>query len=94
MPGNKRLLIVIDLICHCYPVSIMRTIIDLPDEQTVSLKRLCETRQISFIEAVREAVALYLADAADPQGDEAFGIWKDRNLGGLSCQHELRDERF
>ena len=70
----------------------MRTIIDLPDEQTASLKRLCETRQISLIEAVREAVALYLADAADPQGEEAFGIRRDRNLDSLSYQHDLRNE--
>lgn len=68
---------------------VMRTIIDLTDEQLVALKRLCEREKISRAEAVRRAVDKLLDEQKNSKAhreavlDAAFGSWK----------HDLRDAR-
>ncbi len=69
----------------------MRTIIDLPIEQIQQLTELCRRHEMSRAEAVRRAVAMLLAEESQtPQ--EAFGLWKDRGVDGVSYQQSLRDE--
>jgi metal-responsive CopG/Arc/MetJ family transcriptional regulator len=68
----------------------MRTIVNLPEQEMVRLKRLSERRQLSRAELIRRAVAEYLARQS-VDADEAFGLWKGRE-DGLEYQRRLRDE--
>ena len=70
----------------------MRTIIDLPDDQVTRLAALCRRNRLSRAEAVRRAVAAYLDAHGVAEGDEAFGIWRGRNLDGLTYERNVRDE--
>jgi metal-responsive CopG/Arc/MetJ family transcriptional regulator len=49
-----------------YDDDIMRTIVDLPDDQVRGLAALCESHGISRAEAVRRAVARLLAEERRP----------------------------
>lgn len=69
----------------------MRTIVDIPDQNIAALDALCGREHISRAEAVRRAVADYLARHRD-ESDAAFGLWKGRGRDGLSYQDALRDE--
>lgn len=70
----------------------MRTIIDLPEEQVSRLAALCRRGRLSRAEAVRRAVAAYLDAHGTAEHDEAFGMWRGRNLDGLTYERNLRDE--
>ena len=59
----------------------MRTIVDLPDRQIEALKRMPDAVQLSRAELMRRAVAEYLARHQPMEKDEAFGVWKARNVG-------------
>jgi Spy/CpxP family protein refolding chaperone len=68
----------------------MRTIIDIPPEQSQQLAELCRQQRLSRAEAVRRAIALLLASQPQSAGD-AFGLWKGR-ADGVSYQQSIRDE--
>ena len=61
-----------------YDIVIMRTIVDLPENQVVALAELCEREKISRAEAVRRAVDDLLARHRIGSREEAFGAWKRR----------------
>lgn len=69
----------------------MRTIVNIPEREREALEALARSKGISRAEAVRQAIALYLAQehvkTATP-----FGLWRDRAEDGLEYQHRLRDE--
>lgn len=69
----------------------MRTIVDIPPEQLQQLNELCRREELSRAEAVRRAIALLLAKQPH-QPDDAFGLWKDRDVDGVSYQQQLRGE--
>lgn len=79
-------------------MTLMRTIIELTDEQIEGLRRLCEREGISRAEAVRRGVELLLRekDARIEERraalDAAFGMWKDRDIDGVEYQRKLRAE--
>jgi Arc/MetJ-type ribon-helix-helix transcriptional regulator len=75
-----------------YDDVIMRTIVDLPDEQVKALARLCESRGISRAEAVRRAVARLLADEQRPGREQAFGAWSGKGIKSTTLIRELRAE--
>ena len=75
-----------------YDDVIMRTIVDLPDEQVKALARLCESQGISRAEAVRRAVARLLADEQRPGREQAFGAWSGKGLKSTTLIRELRAE--
>lgn len=84
------------LICRhmmtCYD-DVMRTIIDLPDDQLDALDGICRRDGISRAEAVRQAVALLMRQRGASRSGVAFGIWKGRRTGdGLTYQQKLRRE--
>ncbi len=70
----------------------MRTIVDLPDEQIAALKRMSDTAHSSRAELVRRAIDEYLARHLPAQDDDAFGLWKNRKIDGVSYQQHARDE--
>ena len=71
---------------------IMRTIIDLPEEQIRALAELCRREKISRAEAVRRAVAEYASRHATGDAERAFGLWRGRRIDGLSYERRLRRE--
>ena len=70
----------------------MRTIVDLPDKQIESLKKLGATMRSSRAELVRRAVDEYLTRHMPAQNDEVFGLWEGRKTDGVSYQQRLRGE--
>ncbi|NBV46486.1 MAG: ribbon-helix-helix protein, CopG family [Planctomycetia bacterium] len=70
----------------------MRTIVDLTDEQVKSLAALCAAKGISRAEAVRRAVARWLAEEHRPDRTRAFGAWRHKSLDGVATVRRLRDE--
>ncbi|MCP1673978.1 metal-responsive CopG/Arc/MetJ family transcriptional regulator [Natronocella acetinitrilica] len=70
----------------------MRTIIDLPDDQVELLKQLSKQSRLSRAELVRRAVADYLQRNHSNNGEEAFGIWRHKQLDGVEYQRRLRAE--
>lgn len=81
----------------CYD-NVMRTIIDLTDEQLRGLTELCRKEKISRAEAIRRAVAHLLEDQATAREarraalDASFGLWKDRAVSADTYLAKLRAE--
>lgn len=73
---------------------VMRTIVDLPEDQLAALDAWREARGVSRAEAVRRAVAKLLDtdDAREQALDAAWGLWKARAVDGLTAQERLRGE--
>ena len=61
-----------------YDDVIMRTIIELPDDQVAALAELCESEKISRAELIRRALAEMLARKQSTGREKAFGVWKKR----------------
>ena len=74
-------------------ISFMRTIVDLPDPILAALAEFCSREGISRAEAVRRAVARYLADHTVDDTVDAFGLWAGRYPDALALEDELRGER-
>lgn len=62
-----------------YDDVIMRTIVDLPDDQLNALADLCKTQRISRAEAIRRALADLLARQHRKGRESAFGTWAKRD---------------
>ena len=75
-----------------YDDIIMRTIVDLPDQQIEALDAWCRAENISRAEAVRRAVAAHLSREAVAAGRQAFGLWHDRVETGLEYEARIRGE--
>lgn len=69
----------------------MRALVDIPEQQIEALAAVCKTRKLSRAEAIRQAIAAYLANNKPPAG-EAFGLWGERKLDGLAYQKRVRAE--
>lgn len=70
----------------------MRAIIDIPDDVVERLSELGARQRLARAEIIRRAIALYLKENERPREDEAFGLWKDRNIDGVDYQTRLREE--
>lgn len=76
-----------------YDDVIMRTIVDLPEEQIQGLERLCRREGISRAEAVRRALAAMLAGERADELAGVFGAWKRRRTGdGRAMVERMRRE--
>ncbi len=75
-----------------YDNVIMRTIVDLTDDQVKSLAALCAAQGISRAEAVRRAVTRLLAEERRPGRQHAFGAWTGKTADGAVTVRRLRDE--
>ena len=73
---------------------IMRTIIELPDEQVRALAEITRREQISRAEAIRRAIAAYARGQTRKRADagRAFGSWKGRREDGLRYEDRVRAE--
>jgi metal-responsive CopG/Arc/MetJ family transcriptional regulator len=70
---------------------IMRTIIDLPEQQLAALGAFCERERISRAEAIRRAVEAWLASRLPAERASAFGAW-ERGEDSRKIVDDLRAE--
>jgi metal-responsive CopG/Arc/MetJ family transcriptional regulator len=70
----------------------MRTIVELPDEQVAALRDLCTREKASRAEIIRRAVGQYVQNHQSDQGRGAFGLWKKKKLNALDYEADLRAE--
>ncbi len=70
----------------------MRTIIDIPDDLLRAVDSLAKGEKISRAEAIRRAMADYLAKRSTPRLDAAFGVWKSKRIDPLDYEDSLRGE--
>lgn len=70
----------------------MRITVDIPDEQLDLLAAVCRRDGVSRAEVVRRAVAAYLEQQRVTTWDDAFGIWREREIEGVAYQRKLRSE--
>ena len=69
----------------------MKTLIDIPNNQIESLAVICDRFNISRSEAIRRSIDLFIIKN-NKKNIDVFGIWKDKNIDGLTYQNNLRDE--
>jgi hypothetical protein len=74
----------------------MRTLVDIPELQLKELARVSKAEKRSRAAIIRDAIAAYLEKhkpkANSSAFDDAFGLWKDKNIDGVEYQRKLRDE--
>jgi metal-responsive CopG/Arc/MetJ family transcriptional regulator len=75
-----------------YDIVIMRTIIDLPDDQVSGLAEICKIHGISRAEAVRRAVTLMLESQNSLTREEAFGAWSGAIRDSQQFVQDIRKE--
>jgi hypothetical protein len=71
---------------------IMRTIIDIPDDQVAQLADVGRRRGVSRAALVREAIGAYLERHGGKARESAFGLWGKGAPDGLAYQRKLRAE--
>ncbi|MBK8186687.1 MAG: ribbon-helix-helix protein, CopG family [Cellvibrio sp.] len=69
----------------------MRALVDIPEKQIDQLAAICEVKKLSRAEAIRQAIGLYI-EQNKSGSEEAFGLWKDRKVDGLTYQEQVRSE--
>lgn len=71
----------------------MRTIINIADSQIKILDKLSK-KKISRDKIIGQALTGYIAsnDHNNKAFENAFGLWKDKNLDSLEYQAKLRNE--
>lgn len=75
-----------------YDNVIMRTIVDLPDDQVSGLAEICKMDGISRAEAVRRAVAQMLERQNSLTREEAFGAWSGTTRDSQQFVRDIRKE--
>ncbi len=73
-------------------MSVMRTVIDVPDDVIASLDQVSGSEKRSRAALIREAITEYLRQKSISSSEVAFGIWKGNGTDGVRYQNELRDE--
>lgn len=73
-------------------MTIMRTIIDLPDDQLEALGEICAQKKVSRAAVIRQAVAGYIQQSKADKSENAFGLWKKKNINALKHEDKIRAE--
>ena len=73
-------------------ISLMRTIVDIPEKQIDALAHLCEQQKISRAEAVRRAVDCLLKESSPDRKNIGFGVWKHKRIASRKFVDKLRSE--
>ncbi len=73
-------------------ISLMRTVIDVPDEVVKTLDRESSSKCRSRASIIREALTKYAAQLDKPNMEAAFGLWGKRAKDGVTYQEEIRME--
>ena len=72
-------------------ISIMRTIIDLPEAERERLDAICQQRGLSRAEGVRQALRAWIS-SQEVNHRQVFGLWQARPEASLAMQERLRRE--
>jgi metal-responsive CopG/Arc/MetJ family transcriptional regulator len=75
-----------------YDVTVMRTIVEIPDKLVKSLDEMGKKKACSRAALIREAIAEYLSNKTHSSPEKAFGIWKKKNVDAVEYQRNLRSE--
>lgn len=70
----------------------MRTIVDIPEDDLISITQLSKSRKVSRAELFRVAVRELLDKSLTRNDSQVFGLWKDRDDDGLAYQERMRAE--
>ncbi len=71
----------------------MRTIIELPNDLLKTLDQVAKGRSLSRAEVIRRAITLYIKQEAPTMAlEDAFGLWRGRDLDALAYEDSLRSE--
>ncbi len=73
-------------------MSIMRTVIDVPEEVIETLDRVSSSERRSRASVIREVLTKYVENLTQPNLEAAFGIWSDKAKDGVDYQNDLRTE--
>ncbi|WP_064710109.1 CopG family transcriptional regulator [Rhizobium bangladeshense] len=70
----------------------MRTLVDIGEPEVKALDRLAQREKMSRAALIRKAINDFLdRNNADIEA-EAFGLWGDRKVDGLTYQENMRNE--
>ncbi len=69
-----------------------RILVDVTDSQLRELSAIVEAERRPRAAVLRDAIEAYIALHKTSAGDEAFGLWKERQVDGLDYQEKLRSE--
>lgn len=70
----------------------MRTLVEIGDPDVKALDRLAQREKMSRAALIRKAINDFLVrNNADIEA-EAFGLWGDRKIDGLTYQENIRSE--
>lgn len=75
-----------------YDDVIMRTIVDLPEEQVRAIEVLCRRESISRAEAVRRALGTMIASQQVGGRESVFGAWSGKKIDSRKHVRRLRSE--
>lgn len=93
LAGQDPVFSVAPFLLMIYDDDIMRTVIDMPERELTDLAQLSKEEHISRAEAIRRAVAQYIAERKTTTGDtKVFGLWKTRKTTGLEYEDRVRQE--
>ncbi|WP_459463861.1 ribbon-helix-helix domain-containing protein [Rhizobium sp. No.120] len=70
----------------------MRTLVDIGDPEVKALDRLAQREKVSRAALIRKAIDDFLARNNTESAADAFGLWGDRQIDGLTYQESLRGE--
>ncbi|QWW72153.1 CopG family transcriptional regulator [Rhizobium sp. WYJ-E13] len=70
----------------------MRTLVDIGDQEVKALDRLAQREKMSRAALIRKAINDFLARNNADSEAEAFGLWGDRKIDGLTYQENMRSE--
>lgn len=73
-------------------MTIVRTIIDFPDDQLEALGEICAQKKVSRAAVIRQAVAGYIQQSKADKSENAFGLWKKKNINALKHEDKIRTE--
>lgn len=65
---------------------------DIPDKMLKEIDEVAKRDSISRAEAVRRAMADFIATRSVSTTDSAFGIWRSRHIDALDYEDSVRGE--
>jgi metal-responsive CopG/Arc/MetJ family transcriptional regulator len=70
----------------------MRTLVDLGETQVQALDELAHKEKRSRAAVIRQAIDEYLLRRRKQEERDAFGLWGNREVDGLTYQEQVRGE--
>ena len=80
---------IVDIIHRSF---LMRILVDIGDPEVKALDRLAQREKMSRAALIRKAINDFLAGNNADIEAEAFGLWGDRKVDGLTYQENMRGE--